>query len=110
MSNGLFWSSDLTRITDQRELFNSKALITSNAANSAEDREARSIWSHNPEVLDQRRRPVSAACFHELRMTLEQTFLYVLSDCRFRLEETRSKIVERAGLLAGGALQALEPG
>ena len=38
---------------------------------------------HNPEILDQQRRPFSAACFHELTMTLERTLLDPIVRPRF---------------------------
>jgi hypothetical protein len=52
---------------------------------------------------------LSAAYFHELRMALEETLLDSPSRCSLRLGEMGAKIVNGAGLGAGGTLQAFEP-
>jgi hypothetical protein len=50
----------------------------------------------NPEILKQHRRPISAACFHKLTVTLEGNLLGTPSGHAFRPGKTNVKIVEIA--------------
>ena len=61
----------------------------------------------NPEILKQHRRPISAACFNKLTVTLEGNLLGTPSGHAFRPGKTNVKIVEIADLPIGRPLQSV---